>query len=105
MGRFQFNTRQLLAALTLFCVALAFLTWLARHCPEVFIFAFVGSCSIGLFGVGIVVLAALIALSVWASEERSDRKAGLAKCLNLATIGALMVALPVVLLSLTFFLL
>ena len=91
----QFTIRQLLITLTFVCVAFGLLTWLARNIPEVFFFACLGSFAIGLLGACVVILAGMITLSVYAAPETEERKLSMAKCANLAVIGACMMALPV----------
>ena len=105
MARAQFTTRQLLMAVTMISVAFGAIIWFAHHSPESFVYACAGSFAVGLFGVGFVVLAGIMALSVYVSPDEVDRKLNLAKCANLALIGTFMIGLPILLVVTTFVLL
>ena len=94
MTRFSFSLRQLLFVVTLLAVALGALVWLAQYFPEIFFYATMFSCAVGLLGFGIVVFAAVLLFTVYVSDNTNERKLNIAKCANLILIGALMIALP-----------
>lgn len=74
---------------------------LARHFPEIIFLACFASLFVGLYGIGVLILAAVIAFSISAKEPEPDRKLQLAKCRSLAIIGGVMIAAPIALISLT----
>ena len=55
-------------------------------------------------GAGVVILAGVIALSSPATTDLEERKLNMAKCANLAAIGACMMALPVLTAMISFLL-
>jgi len=93
--RLSFNLRHMFYVVTFMAVAVGATVWLARHIPEVFLFAFLISCVTSIFGFGIAILASVMLFSVYTSDTSAERKLNIAKCANLLLIGALMLALPV----------
>ena len=74
MARFNFSLRQLLIAITFIAISLSTLVWFARHWPDLFVYALVSSCSIGIFGLVIIFLAAVKLFSVYTWDDTDDRK-------------------------------
>ena len=105
MTRFSFSLRQMLFTVTFIAAMLGVLVWIAQHSPEIFVYATLFSCPIGLLGFGIVIFAAVMLLSVYTSEATDERNLNIAKCSNLLLIGALMISLPVLSAITTIFLL
>ena len=97
MTKFNFSLRQLLVTVTFIAILLSTLVWLARHSPSFFVFAFLFTLPIVLLGLGVIFLAAIMLFSVYTSDDTDERKLNIAKCANLALIGALMIALPLLL--------
>ena len=85
----------MLCVVTLVSALLAVLTWIAQYAPGTLAYALILSCSIGAAGFGIVLLATAMLLSVYVTGDTPERDLNTAKCLNLALIGMLMVALPI----------
>jgi len=94
MARLNFSLRQMFLAVTFMSIVLGGLVWVAQHSPEILIYALLFSCSIGLVGLGVVALSIVMLFSVYTSDDTGERKLNIAKCFNLALIGALMILLP-----------
>ena len=95
----------MLVAVTFVSIVLGALVWIAQISPETFFYAFVFTSSIGIFGVGVIALSTVMLFSVYASNDSRERKLNIAKCKNLALIGALMMAIPILVAFATFVLL
>ena len=91
----QYNMRHLFYFVSFACVSLVVVNLIANSVPEIVYFAFVFSLAVGTYGVGIVFLAGLIALSVNSKSHPVDRSESFSKCKNLALIGFFMIAVPI----------
>ena len=90
MNRRQYSIRQLFVAVTIISTSIVVLQLIARNFPSIFVVALVSSFAIGVLGLGIVVFAGLLAFSIYANEDPTDRHENLGRCVNLAVIGLVM---------------
>ena len=92
MHQMQYSIRQLLVAVTVIATSIVLLRLAAQYDPSILIFGIVVLFSIGMLGLGIVVFAGLLALSIYADHDQAGRRENLGRCSNLAGIGFAMMA-------------